>query len=399
MQVLNNEQSHAKRRIETMGPGDRLILTGRAGSGKTYTLARSVSGRRPLFLTPTHPARKVLQSEIADLEQQVMTIHSAIGWRQYRDDELEQRDSYIAAHRARLGRNEKALLNGGHFAEVDIIIVDECSMVGSFLFGAIEEYANEFGLPVVYSGDPYQLPPVGDREVIWEQGFDTLALKESMRFPKESQIYQLGEEIRSLIEQDHEGELKLINDGGDIGVIPKASWDGAFQADYATSASCLAVAYYNDKLQRLRGKVRRLSHDRLAVGDLVMSKKTDERFHNGDQLTIRQISSDKRELHDVPSCVIGTGTLEICGQTMTFAETDTNAFIAGKGRKEAISRHVRDLYDEDHLEHADAVRILDWLDEVNEFELSALSTVHKSQGRTVDTLYVDTETVLQRPDQ
>ncbi|MBY6006732.1 ATP-binding domain-containing protein, partial [Salipiger bermudensis] len=45
----------------------------------------------------------------------------------------------------------------------------------------------------------------------------------------------------------------------------------------------------------------------------------------------------------------------------------------------------------------EAARILDWLDEMNEFELSALATVHKSQGRTVDTLYVDTATVLKRP--
>ncbi|MBY6006712.1 AAA family ATPase, partial [Salipiger bermudensis] len=351
MKKMNSEQEVVTRHIEKMGPGDRVIISGSAGSGKTFAIARSVANRKALFLAPTHPARAVLEAELGSSGQRVMTIHSFIGWRGYRDEGLVRRDRYRPAREASFRSKSKGQLSTCPFSEAEIIIVDECSMVGAFLFAAIEEYADELGLPVVYSGDPYQLPPVNDREVIWDQGFETLTLKESMRFSKDSEIFRVSDALRRMIASDPDSELRVFEGGADLVVTPGTQWMQDLRADYANSASCLAVSSLNDMLQRLRGKVRGLSHDRLAVGDLVMSKKTDERFLNGEQFTIRQITSDTCELHNVPPCVVGTGTLEISGQTMTFAETDTNAFIVERGSKEAISRRVRDLYDEDRLEH------------------------------------------------
>lgn len=145
-------------------------------------------------------------------------------------------------------------------------------------------------------------------------------------------------------------------------------------------------------------KVRNLNHDRLTEGDHVKSKQTDDRFRNGEQLIIKQVDRDMRVLSDVPSCVSRFQTLSLDGFSVTFHQTDKVGFVVeNEYQITGQSSRIRRLYEENRLNKAQADRILDWLQQVNRFELSALSTVHKSQGRSVDTVYIDTNTVLKRP--
>lgn len=170
---LNTEQQNLVAAIKSLKKGGRLIGSGRAGSGKTFAISRSVEGRKALFLAPTHPAKAILERELLGTGHRVMTIQGAIGWKKdYAQDGLAPINTYRPAKKAKNGRSKSP------FGDAEIIIVDESSMVGKFLFNATEDYANEFGVPVVYSGDPFQLPPVNDEEVIHLQGFETIALQE-----------------------------------------------------------------------------------------------------------------------------------------------------------------------------------------------------------------------------
>lgn len=200
MNALNQEQQSVAEAIKNIQAGGRLVVSGRAGSGKTYAIANSVAGRKVLFLAPTHPARAVLEQELRDRQHTAMTIHKAIGWRKTRNDDLEAAYGYRPAKEARKFLERASKPQPGSFLDVDLLVVDECSMVGSSLFGPIEEYAKEFNLPVVYSGDRFQLPPVGDKEAIWHQGFEIIDMEGSVRFPKNSEIYRLGEALRGDIQ-------------------------------------------------------------------------------------------------------------------------------------------------------------------------------------------------------
>ena len=103
-------------------------------------------------------------------------------------------------------------------------------------------------------------------------------------------------------------------------------------------------------------------------------------------------------LPDVPACVSPDRSLAISGYRLTFQETERVAFIVeGERQLKALGERIRHLYRFGTITHAEAARILDWLDSISSFELSALSTVHKTQGRSVDTVYIDTATVLKRP--
>ncbi len=388
MHTLNEEQRQLKQIIQAMQGGDRLVVSGRAGSGKTFAIANSVTDRKALFLAPTHPACTVLAQELQDKRHKVATIHSAIGWHRYRNDDLVWVDGYRPAKEQ----------NSELFSDSDIIIVDEFSMVGSVLFGAVEEYAKEFALPVVYSGDRFQLPPVKDREIIMDQGFDTVTLKGSMRFPEDSEIFRLGETLRDCIEAGPKANVPCLFGGTNVQVVSGPEWIAELTRSYEKGESLLAVTSDNATLQRLRRKVRQVDHDWLDEGDLVSSKQTDDLFRNGDQFTIARIERDMRVLEDVPGCVSRFHTLSVDGFAITFEETDRVAFVVNDNpTTDKLSSRIRSLYGKGKLNREQAVRVLDWIEQINSFELSALATVHKSQGRSVDTIYIDTNTVLKRP--
>ncbi|WP_339760253.1 AAA family ATPase [uncultured Sulfitobacter sp.] len=398
MNTLNHEQQTVKQAIETMQGGDRLVVSGRAGSGKTYAITNSVAKRTALFLTPTHPARTVLEQELQDKRHTVATIHSAIGWFRRKNDSLLQVDGYLSAKEAKLRQKQATDLMSCPFSKADIIIVDEFSMVGSFLFEAIEEYAKEFDLPVVYSGDRFQLPPVRDHEVIMDQGFQTITMDCSMRFPKDSEIFRLGEALRERIEGIQNGSVPYLYGGADVQVVSGRNWMTKLTQGYKKGDSLLTVTSDNATLKLLRGSVRGVDHDQLIEGDHVTSKQTDDIFRNGEQFTVAKVERHLRVLEDVPGSVSRFNTLQLDGFAITFAEGNREAFILKddkQGEKHAM--RIRSLYSKSKINREAAVRILDWLEQTNSFELSALATVHKSQGRSVDTVYIDTKTVLGKP--
>lgn len=398
MNILNDEQNAVVDAIANMQGGDRQVVSGRAGSGKTYAIANSVAYRKALFLAPTHPARSVLDQELPDKRHMVMTIHSAIGWFKGRNDDLETVEGYRPAKKARRGMTGRDGESTSAFAKADIIIVDEFSMVGSFLFGAIEEYAEEFGLPVVYSGDRFQLPPVRDREVITRQGFPTITLTKSMRFSEDSEIFQLGERLRDAIENRPTDDLPCLLGRDAVQVVPGKSWMDDLTNNYANGGNLLAVTSDNTTLRRLRHKVRQVDHDRLSAGDVVMSKQTDDQFRNGEQFTIQNVERDTRILSDVPGCLSGSLDLKVNGYALGFDGTNKTAFVLEREKDaDKLSKRIHDLYNKGKLDRDEASRVLDWLDGINRFELATLATVHKSQGRSVDTVYIDTGTVLRKP--
>ncbi|WP_353471546.1 hypothetical protein PVT71_09525 [Salipiger sp. H15] len=233
-------------------------------------------------------------------------------------------------------------------------------MVGSFLFRAIEDYAHAFDLPVVYSGDHLQVPPVSDREVIMDQGFETITLRRSIRFPEDSDIFRLGELLRHAIEYDPDGELPMLYSFPSVRVASGNEWIARLTDGYRNHESLLAVSSQNDYLRRMRKKLRSAGHSRLAAGDAVVSKQTDGHFLNGEQFTVSSVQADKNYLPDVPTCVSHNRTLAISGYRLTFRETEREAFIVeGDQQLKELEEHIRHLHHTDYLPHADAARILD----------------------------------------
>ncbi len=152
---LTPDQAEALRSIEaTFAPGAFYLLTGHAGTGKTYLMQRLTKNmlankRRVILSAPTHKAVTVLARKLAEARIEGVTcrtIHSVLSLKAkpQTDRLVFQRD------------------RGAEPVTADVVVVDECSMVDEDLFRHIKRHLpNAF---VLFVGDPAQLPPVGETE-------------------------------------------------------------------------------------------------------------------------------------------------------------------------------------------------------------------------------------------
>jgi exodeoxyribonuclease-5 len=149
------------------GDGQQAVLSGYAGTGKTTILQVLVlelihtspnEGDWIWITTPTHKAAKVLYSKLIQWQALVTspipcacTIHSALSLKPKRALPHEP-ESFDQSGRMRIGKG-------------DLIIVDECSMIGSELYRIITEAAEKYSCRVLFTGDPKQLQPVNERRI------------------------------------------------------------------------------------------------------------------------------------------------------------------------------------------------------------------------------------------
>ena len=149
------------------------LLTGPAGTGKTFVASRLGEGKRTLFCAMTGKAAGVLRSNGVD----ATTLHKAI----YAPDEVMVDGKWQTRFVPREGA-----LDG-----VDLVVLDECSM-------ATAQVATDllsFGVPVLVLGDPAQLPPVGGPGYFDQRQADW-SLTEIRRQALESGITRLATDVR-----------------------------------------------------------------------------------------------------------------------------------------------------------------------------------------------------------
>ena len=122
-----------------------LTLEGYAGTGKTTIVKEILANTaKPFTLAaPTNKAAAVLSRATGE---HAITLHSAINLRMATDAETK----YLQPTK---GTKKKIPQNG-------LLIVDEASMVGNSLFRATVAEAEKAGCVVLFAGDPMQLPPV-----------------------------------------------------------------------------------------------------------------------------------------------------------------------------------------------------------------------------------------------
>jgi ATP-dependent DNA helicase PIF1 len=148
----SDEQEHARRLIEK---GMNVFLTGPGGSGKT-TLIRDVynknMGKKKIQVTALTGCASVL------LECNARTIHSFAGIGLGHGTVQDNVD-----------RVKKNLRKVASWRKLDVLIVDEVSMMSRKLFETLDAVARACrnssdvfgGLQVIFSGDFYQIRPIG----------------------------------------------------------------------------------------------------------------------------------------------------------------------------------------------------------------------------------------------
>lgn len=150
---LTEDQSTAFEEIKDFLRGDETFkaLKGYAGTGKTTLLDRVVKfansiGFYTVVTAPTNKAVKVLNNRVSGSNHK--TIHSLLDIKPKR----------------RGGKEvfEPVDFPNAEIFSVDLIIVDECSMVSNKLLGIIKDKIKDQDTKVLFCGDPAQLQPVNE---------------------------------------------------------------------------------------------------------------------------------------------------------------------------------------------------------------------------------------------
>lgn len=179
---------------------DSFTLIGKGGTGKTTIIKKvveevAVSHTYVMAAAPSHAAKNVLKDSLGSTVDEVHTIASILGMKLnvnkgvFEIDEFSRRQFGIPIETA------------------DIIIIDECSMVGEDLTVLIKEHKSPH-CKVVYLGDYHQLPPIrpGDDGLFRDKNSPTFdcalsaELRERMRQEKESPIIPITDVYADSIE-------------------------------------------------------------------------------------------------------------------------------------------------------------------------------------------------------
>lgn len=159
-----------------------FTFQGYAGTGKTTCMLEVVrrsrnSSTKFAYTAPTNKAAKVLRELIGE----GVTIYSFLGLRVDKNGETKQ------------------ITHGKpvDLSEVDVIVIDEASMINGHLFGLLNDVADKWNLKVVFMGDPAQLPPVKEVKSPALQGEAGVQLTKVMRH--DNQILTLATAVRNAI--------------------------------------------------------------------------------------------------------------------------------------------------------------------------------------------------------
>ncbi|MGD2065575.1 MAG: AAA family ATPase [Candidatus Bathyarchaeota archaeon] len=191
---LNTDQSACVDEIVEFyhTPGQYFYcVKGWAGVGKTFTIQRAIkrllseSPRLRIALTaPTNKAVKVLSEMAADYGLygvHTITIYSSLGLILDSSGEEKQTRRLVK----------------GNFEDLNLVVVDEASMISKNLWRILSEAAREYKVKVILMGDPFQLPPVKEKESqVFDSADKTFTLSKIMRQEAGNPILELTASLR-----------------------------------------------------------------------------------------------------------------------------------------------------------------------------------------------------------
>lgn len=220
---LTEQQQEAIDKITAWNGNKPFTLGGYAGTGKT-TLIPHIRSFNSAVVTYTNKAAAVLKTKgeldattIFKLMYKLVDEYNMV-WRKL--DQLE----------------------------VDLIIVDEASMIGQKIRDDLESY----GIPIIYVGDPFQLPPVKEESVMDNCDFILTDVKRH------------GDKILEVATAIREGR-------------PYEDIDQYSLSDSDLASADMVICLSNERRHQLNQRVRK--HLGLAgqvqVGDRVVAAKTD----------------------------------------------------------------------------------------------------------------------------
>lgn len=392
--VLTGDQQEAWDKLVAWSTNDKpyFSLRGFPGTGKTFLMQMLKKLHVTIFYSaPTNKATKVLSKAI---KAKAKTIYSLLGLRMVQKD------------------GELVMEYGKHppfFPKGAIIVVDEASMVGSKLVAFIDKVRQDFGVKILYVGDPAQLNPVGERvSRSWSMATTPdcrAVLREVKRF--DDQLLTLSQRIRECL-KNKMWASPILDDsdpatGKGVHLLEsqprfiKQILTHTKPEDFTDTRVVVwrnkAVHHYNDLIRTNFG-----FRKRFCVGDLIMLDEPvleDETIiaHKDDEFTVVEVSKGRITVDGVR---IGTHQLRVKNEDQ---ELLLQIPIKKTKLEGVLNERARLANNRTGRERAER-----WAEfwkikaKFHEVRYAYAITSHRVQGTTLKTVYVDQTDILANRD-
>lgn len=388
--IMEHAQATAPEPIVVVGPG---------GSGKTTCVMEAV--RRVLDMdgtvllcAPTNKAVEVLVETARDAGLSYRsglgysTLHGALG---------------LALLPTAEHRQVKRVAPGC-MDSYDLIVIDECSMLGKFITeGILMNEVEQMGHRIVFMGDDKQVFPVREAESPVFSMFEVCALSKVERFGGDTDIARITTDLRSAITAESWFNYAVHEDTPSIQALPEKQFkDEVVQvfADHNVNplSDARVMAWRNRTVDTYNKRIRIGRYgkdaapfvpDELVLAGGNIGDKDDAFAHTDQPLRVVSIERDVTYKWNstLPDDVylVDKVTVELVGprpQRRVLNVVNDKGF--GAFIQEATRRKRLAL--EDHKLWPDYFR---FVEAFNDLRYPYCTTVHKAQGSTYDRAYVD----------
>jgi len=379
-----------------------ISLSGSAGVGKTFVTSKLVEEflkreYKVLLTTPTHKSLSVAKYMINsnNIHINAKTLQS------YLDLRLDT--DYLRGTKV-FKRDKKADMHD-YEKNLDILIVDESSMVSNELLKFIEENLEQHKLKIVlFIGDQYQLPPIDEGQngvVLLPKQYE---LTEIVRQAKDSYVKMIANEIKECIKNEIYTPIVDILNREKYPQLKIFYDQTEFLNDYTKAnvwykKNNMVLAYSNDAVDNQNRILRHkywtdqdiTPNDWIIKGELLIANTNFKNaIANSESLKI----SKAEKLHDIYLDIYYWQCIDTLGRSLSFVDADYTIQYNEKLKELGAKANKIDRFKEPEARKKAWRNYFMTKEKYGDFKYVFASTIHKSQGSTYNTSYINLSALL-----
>jgi len=378
-----------------------LSLSGSAGTGKTFVTSKLVEEflkreYKVLLTTPTHKSLRVAKYMINSNNTHVnaKTLQSYLDLKLKEDDLLGTKSF----------KRDKIDDMNDFETNLDILIVDESSMVSNELLKFIEENLEQNKLKtVLFIGDQYQLPPIDEGQ----NGVVALPkqykLTQIVRQAKDSYIKLIANELKDCIKDKNFTPISQIFNTNKYPALKIFNNETEFLNDFTSTIEWYkknnqAISFTNNQVD-YQNRLLRYRYwkdqgveatDPIIKGErLIFNDAYQGKFQNSEIITIDKATKEFDQYKKINywNCTDSLGR--------SFKVVDPDDIVIYNNYLTKISNEAKAIsFNQDALRRKKWRHYFASKEEYADMKYSFASTIHKSQGSTYEVAYISASSIF-----
>lgn len=400
-------------KIHTFPGKVEAVIVGYAGTGKSTLVSEIVEAIYNSYniavTSPTHKANSVLRNMLMNIgltkdDAQISTIHSFLGLKL-----VYEKNRQVLKHDPQ-SKNSTSM--------VDVLIVDECSMISEEMYKHIQDQLYRVRRAVIFIGDSCQLPPVEAEgtgtETRLSPTFDIklkYELTNVLRQALDNPIISIATMIRECIGTNRD-PMQVLNSMDELDTITPIDDEMLFLDVYRDfisehRKSAAKVFDFVQENKIIAYTNYRVNFANMYIRNEVFPEHTEVEFIEGEPIVFESITEN---------CMFMTQQVIQCPDIRkeSFMGIDcwhlkqpngNYIYVVGPYTRMKLDDHLNDLVDkiEKRVENPVTKKPYMWQDyyiiknKINVLNYPYATTAHKSQGSTYDNIWFDTDFIERIP--